>query len=76
MPFHSPADLPKDLQRILPSHAQDIYVETFNAAWKEYDQPEERKFDRSREETAHAVAWAAVKKQYEKNPTTQRWQRK
>jgi len=50
----------------LPRHGQEIYREAFNSAWEQYDEPEERRGDRSREETAHAVAWAAVKKQYER----------
>lgn len=35
-------------------------------AWKEYADPKDRKGDASREETAHKVAWSAVKKSYEK----------
>ena len=50
----------------LPAHAQDIYREAFNHAWQEYASPEERRGDASREETAHKVAWSAVKKKYEK----------
>lgn len=44
--------------------------------WEQYDQPEERHDDASREETAHRVAWAAVKQSYEKDETTGKWQRK
>jgi cation transport regulator len=64
MPFHSLKDLPDNVKNSLPTHAQEIYKEAFNAAWDEYDQPEERQSGRGREETAHAVAWAAVKKKY------------
>jgi cation transport regulator len=57
-------DLPESVRDSLPEHGQDIYREAFNSAWKQYDEPEERRAGRDREETAHAVAWAAVKKKY------------
>jgi cation transport regulator len=50
----------------LPAHAQDIYREAYNNAWDQYSDPAERRADASREETSHAVAWATVKKKYEK----------
>jgi cation transport regulator len=37
-----------------------------NNAWEQYKEPKDRKGDASREEVAHKVAWAAVKKVYEK----------
>lgn len=67
MPYQTNLDLPDNVQESLPKHGQDIYREAFNSAWEQYDQPEERQEDRSREETAHAVAWAAVKNVYHKN---------
>ncbi|MBP9699716.1 ChaB family protein [Candidatus Woesebacteria bacterium] len=67
MPFQTAKDLPDTVKEHLPEHAQDIYLEAFNSAWDQYDQPEERRGDDSREETAHKVAWSAVKKKYEKN---------
>jgi len=51
----------------LPKHAQEIYKEAFNSAWDHYADPEKRRDDASREETAHRVAWGAVKDQYEKD---------
>ncbi|HLV44461.1 MAG TPA: ChaB family protein [Aggregatilineales bacterium] len=59
----------------LPDHGQEIYREAFNSAWDQYDQAEEREGGRSREETAHAVAWSAVKNVYEKNDDG-RWVKK
>ena len=47
-------------------HAQDIYREAFNSAWQQYARPEQRRGGGSREAVAHRVAWAAVKKVYEK----------
>jgi len=46
----------------LPKHAQDIYKEAFNSAYQEYARPSDRKGSSDREETAHRVAWSAVKK--------------
>lgn len=66
MPFNKSTDLPDDLKNILPEHAQHIYTEAFNSAYEQYDEPEERQKGRDREETAHAVAWSAVKQKYEK----------
>lgn len=56
MPYSSTADLPPAVQRILPLHAQDIYREAFNQAHERY----------ADEEIARRVAWAAVKKSYQK----------
>ena len=66
MPYDTLDALPDQVKNNLPKHAQEIYKEAFNSAWDEYADPEERRDDASREETAHKVAWAAVKKSYEK----------
>ncbi|MDU7306399.1 MAG: putative cation transport regulator ChaB [Escherichia coli] len=62
MPYKTKSDLPESVKHVLPSHAQDIYKEAFNSAWDQYKDKEDRRDDASREETAHKVAWAAVKK--------------
>lgn len=68
MPYKSINELPESVRNVLPSHAQDIYKEAFNNAYAQYDKPEERRGSADREETAHRVAWAAVKKGgYEKS---------
>lgn len=67
MPYDKISELPDSVRDNLPKHAQDIYKEAFNSAWDQYDEPDERRGEASREETAHKVAWAAVKKKYEKN---------
>lgn len=74
MPYESVADLPGSVREHLPKHAQEIYRETFNAAWEQYAKPSKRRGNDSREATAHKVAWAAVKAQYEKKGD--RWVRK
>ncbi len=66
MPYKSTSELPESVQNVLPAHAQDIYKEAFNSAYDQYDTPEERRGDADREETAHKVAWSAVKQKYEK----------
>lgn len=66
MPYKTLSDLPDSVKNNLPKHAQEIYKEAFNSAWQEYKDPEDRRGDASREETAHRVAWSAVKKKYEK----------
>ena len=76
MPYTSTSDLPDSVRNVLPAHAQEIYMEAFNSAWDQYDRPEERRGDSSREETAHRVAWAAVKNKYEKDDQTGRWNEK
>ena len=57
MPYERRTDLPDSVQDHLPAHAQDIYREAYNSAYDQYDHDESR---------AHAVAWAAVKRQYHK----------
>jgi cation transport regulator len=73
MSYKSTADLPESVQSVLPSHAQEIYMEAYNSAWEQYNEPEERRGDASREETAHRVAWAAVKNKYEKDESSGKW---
>lgn len=62
MPYTSINDLPDNVKNVLLKHAQDIYKEAFNSAYDQYDTPQERRGDASREEVAHRVAWNAVKK--------------
>jgi cation transport regulator len=62
MPYTSNNDLPLSIRQVLPPHAQDIFRAAFNAAWDNYG----RKDPLHREEIAHRVAWAAVKRRYRK----------
>jgi cation transport regulator len=66
VPYDSISELPKSVRDALPKRAQQIYREAYNSAWKEYADPKDRQGSASREETAHKVAWSAVKKRYEK----------
>jgi cation transport regulator len=56
----------------LPEHAQEIYEEAHAKALKQYQKPEKRRGGKkqSAEQVAHKVAWAAVKKKYEKHEDT------
>ena len=62
MPYATNDDLPPRIRTHLPQHAQDIFREAFNNAWRSYGAREPSR----REEIAHRVAWAAVKKRYRK----------
>lgn len=66
MPYKSLSDLPGSIREHLPKHAQEIFLKAFNNAWEEYADPRNRRGKDSREEVAHKVAWAAVKRVYEK----------
>ena len=58
MPYVSNADLPPSVQSHLPAHAQDIYRAAFNHAFAAHAE------EVRREEIAHRIAWAAVKRSY------------
>ena len=73
MPYKRLSDLPDAVRDNLSAHAQEIYRAAFNSAWEQYDQPDERRDSRSREETAHAVAWSAVEQKYKQDQRTNRW---
>jgi cation transport regulator len=62
MPYASKSDLPASIRKNLPEHAQDIFCSAFNAAWDEYGSRHPERL----EILARRVAWAAVKRRYEK----------
>ena len=64
LPYENYNDLPCSVRNNLPIHAQEIFLKAFNNAWDEYKEPDERRGNASREETAFKVAWSAVKKSY------------
>lgn len=66
MPYSSTSDLPDSVKNTLPTHAQEIYKEAFNSAYDEYKDAKDRQDGSDREETAHKVAWTAVKRKYQK----------
>ncbi len=58
MPYATNEDLPESVKLHLPPHAQDISREAFNHAFERHGGRDE--------ERAHRIAWAAVKRSYEK----------
>ena len=69
-------DLPEGPENVLPDHAKEIYRKAHNNALEQYKDPKKRRGKASLEEVAHKVAWAAVKKEYEKDRRTGTWKRK
>jgi cation transport regulator len=67
MPYDTMSELPDSVKGNLPKGAQEIYVEAFKSAHEQYKDPEKRRGKESLKEAAHKVAWAAVKKKYEKS---------
>ena len=65
MPYTHIRQLPKGVRHHLPEAAQRIYLKVFNRAYEQY----------ASDERAAKVAWAAVKKTYEKGAKEQ-WVRK
>jgi cation transport regulator len=74
MPYDKTSELPERVKGNLPKAAQKIYMEAYNSAHEEYKDPKKRRGDASLEETAAKVAWAAVKKKFEKSGDE--WQEK
>jgi cation transport regulator len=64
MPYGINEDLPLSVRKHLPEHAQDIYREAFNRAYRA------QAGEADREQRAHMIAWAAVKRSYVKTGDT------
>ena len=60
MPYATNISLPASVRNHLPEHAQDIFRAAFNHAFESHEG------DPRQEEIAHRIAWAAVKRHYEK----------
>jgi cation transport regulator len=60
MPYDTNVELPPAIRRALPEHAQDIFRAAFNHAYAAHFG------EARREEAAHRIAWAAVKRSYMK----------
>jgi cation transport regulator len=61
MPYHVNAELPPSVRNHLPESAQDVYRESFNRAWAAHAG------ELDREQRAHIIAWASVKRNYVKS---------
>ena len=71
MPYKSNSELPETIRKNLPKPAQDVYREAFNNAWDQYSSPQGREITHNLEESAHSVAWAAVKEDFRQDG--QKW---
>jgi cation transport regulator len=60
MPYLTTDDLPESVRHHLPPHAQEIYLATFNSAWRQHAG------DPDGEAMMHRIAWSAVKRRYRK----------
>jgi cation transport regulator len=60
VPYRVNDDLPPAVRHHLPEHAQSIYREAFNHAYGAHAG------EIDREQRAHMIAWAAVKRSYVK----------
>jgi cation transport regulator len=74
MRYENQKDLPATIMHVLPDDAQEVYLETYNRAWDEYDQ--ETTGDMSRHSVAHRQAWATIEQAFERDPNSGTWQRK
>lgn len=61
MPYRTNHELPPTVRTHLPDHAQDIYREAFNSAYRAHAGESDR------ERRSHMIAWAAVKRSYVKD---------
>lgn len=59
--YTSVQELPKGVRENLPAQAQKIYRSAYNSAHDEH------KGEDDVEQTAHRIAWGAVKQKYEKD---------
>lgn len=68
MPYKTNSDLPANVRAHLPEKAQTIYRKAFSAAYHEYANEAKRQDPHaSLDSVAARVAWAAVKKAFEKD---------
>jgi cation transport regulator len=76
MPYTDIKELPQAVCNKLPKHAQEIYMASFNNAFKEYEERKKRRDPKEDKETVcHKVAWAAVKTKYAKDSKGE-WRKK
>lgn len=62
MRYESVEDIPETLQDVLPEEAQQIYLETYQEAWDEYEEGEGGEL--SRDGVAHRQAMHAVRQDF------------
>ena len=72
--YKSKKDLPETLRKYLPEKLQDIYLEAYQRAWKDYEEDEGGDLDR--EGVAHRDGIFAVQKDYIQDENTGKWYHK
>ena len=73
MPYKNLSELPEEVRTNLPQYAQNIYLNAYNSAWKEYKEPRRGHSFRTREQVAQKVAWWAVENNFDKDLKTNLW---
>jgi cation transport regulator len=74
MYYSDTSKLPAPIRETLPAEAQQLYIETYNAAWDL--EPAAGHRGLSRESVAHQVAWDAVNREFVHDVKMARWYRK
>jgi cation transport regulator len=67
--------IPSREAKSLPRQARDIYEEIYRSAREHYQRNEARRDNASLEETAHRIAWNAVKQLYTLGERSGEWQK-
>jgi cation transport regulator len=68
MPCDKIEDLPARIRNVLPNHEKEIYLSSFNNAYKEYRDKEKRiDLSQNLEAVCAKVAWNAIKQNYHKD---------
>ena len=65
MAYGSIGELPERIREYLPARVQGVFLEAYNNAWFQFDDPELWAGDFSREKMAERQAWSEVKYDYE-----------
>lgn len=72
-PYHTIEDLPDEIRDDLPRHAQELYLQAYNEAWRDYDAHKNTRIKTTREAVAHRVALWAVQNVYDRDEETGLW---
>jgi cation transport regulator len=72
----SEVTVPQTVRDVLPEAAQQVYVAAYARSWDEYDAATGNSESTAREAVASRDAWAAVTREFERDPVTFKWHRK
>ena len=62
MPYKKLSDLPESIRYTLPEFAQEVYIEAFKSALRQYSIRQHD--DTPLEDAADQVAWSAIRQEY------------